>query len=269
MQAIGRIERRVEPMNRAHPKTTVQSKPPRAAATRLGWLDSWRGLAVLAMIGYHFCFDLSYLGWLKQDPYHDPGWQLARTLILGVFLLTVGASHALAEAQGSGPRRHWWRLARIALAAGLVTAASSLLFPHSIIWFGTLHAIAVMGLLLLLMPCQRWPGTPILLLAALMLYLGNTLQHPLFDQPALAWLGFMTHLPQTEDYVPLLPWFGVTLCAYVGMRQHLQRSPMHRPACQAGPRWLQACGRHSLAIYLLHQPVLLGILIPLSKLSNH
>lgn len=248
-------------MNPAHATT----KPRPLTAPRLVWLDALRGLAVVAMIGYHFSFDLSYLGWLQQNPYLDPHWQLARTLILGSFLLTVGMSHALSEAQKLRRQRRWQRLVRIGLAAALVTVASSLLFPSSIIWFGTLHAIAIMGLLMELLPWRRWPTAFILLLAGLMLVAGSQFQHPLFDQPWLAWLGLMTHLPRTEDYVPLLPWFALVLLGYAGMRWLLRHDMANPPPGMHAPCWLQYCGRHSLAIYLVHQPILLGLLIPLNR----
>jgi len=69
----------------------------------------------------------------------------------------------------------------------------------------------------------------------------------------------MTHKPPTEDYVPLLPWFGVVMLGvFAG-------PPMHRLASRLQPycavptvKWLALAGRHSLLIYLLHQPLLLG-----------
>ncbi len=242
-------------------------KPRKAPRThtipRQPWLDALRGAAVLAMIAYHFGYDLNHLGWLHQDLNHDLRWMTARSLILGSFLFSVGASHALAEAQQATAAAQGRRIARIAAAAALVTAGSWLLFPRSAIWFGTLHAIAVMSALLLLLrklPLGAWPA---LLLGIATIVIGNLYAHPLFDQPALAWIGLMTHAPRTEDYVPLLPWFGVCLIGQGAMSLYLRR-PAPRPAGARLPRWLLWPGRHSLAIYLLHQPILLGILIPLT-----
>ena len=74
----------------------------------------------------------------------------------------------------------------------------------------------------------------------------------------------MTRKPITEDYVPLLPWLGVVL---IGMfiRQQLLRARHLAPARgwpAAGTlgRSLEWAGRHSLAIYMVHQPLLIGIL---------
>jgi len=236
---------------------SANARPATAANARLPWLDALRGGAVLAMIAYHFGYDLNFLGWLHQDINHDQRWMAARTLILGTFLLTVGASLAL----------RWRRIGKIAAAAALVSAGSWLLFPQSAIWFGTLHAIAVMSLILLLLPLGALrspaPAALSIILGLGALALGNTYANALFDQPALAWIGLMTYKPLTEDYVPLLPWFGVCLIGYGAMQALLRKGLMQRP--QPGrnlPALLFWTGRHSLAIYLLHQPILLGVLIP-------
>ncbi len=232
---------------------------------RQPWLDALRGMAVLAMIAYHFGFDLNFLGWLHQDLEHDLRWQIARWLILSSFLFSVGVSHALAVAQHTPLRKQAVRILKIALAALLVTTGSHLVFPESTIWFGTLHAIAVMSLLLLGIHQLNLGTNTLLFLTILVLTVGNLVSHPLFDTPALAWIGLMTHAPFTEDYVPLLPWFSVCLAGTVFMQWRLKHKQPHVLPMLRTPAWLRWIGRHSLAIYLLHQPILLGILMPLSK----
>ena len=71
----------------------------------------------------------------------------------------------------------------------------------------------------------------------------------------------MTHRPATEDYVPLLPWFGVVLVG-ISTRLVAAASGACRPAsaipCLA--RWLTWLGRHSLLVYMIHQPIMVGLL---------
>lgn len=232
-------------------------------ALRLPQLDALRGGAVMAMIAYHFGYDLNYLHWLQQDLNHDLRWLTARALILGSFLLSVGMGQSLAEHQRTPAIQRWQRIGKIAGAALLVTLGSYAMFPESAIYFGTLHAIAAISMLLLLLSRRPWPVAVLLGIAALAL--GNACSDELFNHPALAWLGLMTRKPFTEDYVPLLPWIGVSLLGYGAMQALLGKGIVTASSARRMPRLLVWMGRHSLAIYLLHQPILLGILIPLTQ----
>jgi uncharacterized membrane protein len=224
---------------------------------RLPGLDALRGLAIVAMIGYHFCFDLRYFGVVRSDFEHDIGWLTARALILSSFLLIAGISAVLASRR-SLPVRHWLRhTGVIAGAALLVTAGSALLFPRSFIWFGVLHAIAVS--LLVAKPFVRRPLLAALVSVAIIVA-GIAYANPAFDNRWLGWLGFMTAKPVTEDYVPLFPWMGVLFIGIaLGHALVANRFAVLAPL-RALPRWLSFLGRHSLVVYLVHQPILLGVL---------
>ena len=236
-------------------------RPAGAASRRLALLDLARGGAIIAMIAYHFCFDLALLGWLVTD-FRELRWVAFRTPILGSFLFIAGIGLALAEIKGQAPARFWRRVAVIAGAALLVTAGSYVMFPRSFIYFGVLHAIALMSVFA--RPLVRFGGW--LVPAGLVIVLaGMTLQHPLFNSPALQWIGMMTFKPLTEDYVPLFPWFGAML-AGVGAAVLFVQRPGTRDGIAAWPipasmRWVAWLGRHSLIVYLLHQPLLIGALM--------
>ena len=234
------------------------------APQRLALIDTIRGGAIVAMVCYHFGFDLNYLGWIHQQINNDPRWLAARALILGTFLLTVGFSLALAEGQSKNMTWKLARIGKIGAAAMVVTVGSWLVFPASAIYFGTLHAIALMSLVLLLFPLRAGPAC---CFGVIIIWLGNAYANTIFDHPALAWIGLMSHKPLTEDYVPMLPWFGVCLIGYAAAKALTQYKALGKLAkIQRLPRFLQWLGRHSLAIYLLHQPLLLGILIPATHL---
>jgi len=84
--------------------------------------------------------------------------------------------------------------------------------------------------------------------------------NPAFDRRALGWIGFMAAKPVTEDYVPLFPWMGVLFLG-IALGHLLVRTDFRAIMSLAPlPRWLAFLGRHSLAIYLLHQPLLFALL---------
>lgn len=237
----------------ARPRAAPRAPP--GGAERVTALDALRGIALLAMVAYHFCFDLAWFRVTASDFYRDPFWLHARTLILSTFLLTAGASLVLAqrsERGRAGFRRHVGLIAACALA---VSAASYLAFPKSFIWFGVLHAIAAS--LVLARPLAAHPRAA-LAIGAAVIAAGNLLSAPAFDGRALGWIGFATTKPVTEDYVPLFPWAGVLL-AGVAAGHALVRTDFRALAPLARlPRAVAWLGRHSLAVYMLHQPLLIA-----------
>jgi uncharacterized membrane protein len=194
---------------------------------------------------------------MRADFEHDLRWLAARAAILSSFLLIAGISAVLAARQPM-PVRHGLRhVGVIAAAALLVTAGSALVFPQSFIWFGVLHAIAVS--LVVAKPLVRRPFFAAIA-GVVVIVVGLAYANPAFDQRALGWLGFMTAKPVTEDYVPLFPWMGVLFLG-IALGPLLIRSEFRAIASLARlPRWLAFLGRHSLAVYLLHQPLLFVLL---------
>lgn len=230
---------------------------PRASA-REPALDALRGVAIVAMIGYHFAFDLRMVGLASIDFENDLRWIAARSTILSTFLGVVGVSLVLADRAGVGARRRLARVALIAAGAITVSVASWLFAPSRWISFGVLHAIALSCLL-------GWPLArhPRLALAIGLACLAAPLafSHPLFDSRWTNWIGFTTARPPTDDYVPLVPWFGVVALGIAAGHALVRRDFAPLAPLRLAPGWLFWLGRHSLAIYLVHQPVLVGLLL--------
>ncbi len=224
---------------------------------RIDGVDALRGVAILAMIAYHFCFDLRFYRVVAWDFEHGPFWLLARTLIAGTFLLVAGVGLVLADRAGSPPAHFWKRFGIIAACALAVSVGSYLVFPQTFIYFGVLHCIAIASVLA--WPLVRHPA--LALVTGALRHRGRTalqrrgVQRPpdvvdrLHDVQA-ADRGLRSALPvgrrdadrdrrrarARQDAVP-------------PARAARRRAAMDRPA-----------GRHSLAIYMIHQPILLGVL---------
>lgn len=214
------------------------------------------------MFAYHFCFDLAYFRLIQQDFYNDTRWIAWRSVILSSFLLLVGVGLALAHAARWNWPRYGRRLAQIAGCALLVSIGSYLMFPDSWIYFGVLHHIALASVLAL--PLLRWPRLA-LAVGVVLVAAGAALRHTFFDAPAWHWFGLMTFKPRTEDYVPLLPWFGVVLIGIFAGSALAQPALRERlaawRAAHALSRALAWGGRHSLWLYMVHQPIFIGALI--------
>ncbi|WP_275741083.1 DUF1624 domain-containing protein [Ramlibacter sp. H39-3-26] len=232
-------------------------------------MDALRGGAIVWMTTFHFCFDLAHFGYLRADFYADALWTMQRTAIVSLFLFCAGLGQAIAVHQGQGWPRFWRRWRRVAGCALLVTLGSMLMFPRSFIYFGVLHGLAAM---LVVVRCTagwgRWLwlvgafaiAMPFIAASALSTSAGADFS-AYFDAPMLNWLGLVTRKPITEDYVPVLPWLGVM---WWGMAagEWLLRTRSAWLAARL-PRMLAPLallGRWSLPYYMLHQLVLMGAL---------
>ncbi|MCZ2105576.1 MAG: heparan-alpha-glucosaminide N-acetyltransferase [Comamonadaceae bacterium] len=240
-----------------------------AARRRFDAIDALRGVALVWMTLYHFGYDLSHFGYWAQNFRTDPLWTVQRTLILGLFLLCAGLGQAVAGARHVGWARWGRRWAQIAVCALLVTAGSAWMFPRSYIYFGVLHGIALMWIVArLTLGWGRWLWLAGLLALVSPWVAGALLTGEfaswaaLFNGRALNWLGWVTRKPFTEDYVPLFPWLGVFWWGVAGGQWLLaHRGPwLARPLTGVGAA-LALLGRHSLPYYMLHQPLLIGVLL--------
>lgn len=224
-------------------------------------IDLLRGIAILMMFSYHFSFDLHYYGFIEQNFYSGTFWVYYRTLIVSLFLLLVGVSLHLATAKGIKAKSYFRRLGLLLFFAGLVSVISYIQFSERMIFFGILHFIAAASVLGLAFSRFYWFN---LLFGSALIILGLNVQHAFFNQPLLQWFGLMTHKPFTEDYVPLLPWFGIVLIGlFLGKFIYQYNSlPKFKSWSSEQPaiRTLMFAGKHSLLIYMLHQPIFMGLL---------
>jgi uncharacterized membrane protein len=237
--------------------TPPQSATHVAAGARIAAIDALRGAAICLMIVYHFAYDLRAYGVTSSDFAHDPFWLSFRALIVASFMALVGVSLVLAEHAHASRRHFWRRIAVIAACALAVTVASALAFPETFIYFGILHAIAVSSVLVA--PLVRRPRAALAVGIAVVVA-GLVWSNPWFDPRPLSWIGFVTTKPATEDFVPLVPWAGVVAIG-IAAGDWLTRHPLRALASLGrAPRWLQWLGRHSLLVYMIHQPLLLAAL---------
>ena len=226
--------------------------------TRIWELDAFRGLCILGMVIVHFLYDLtelyriidwSYPAWFS----FIKDWGGVLFLLLSGICVTLGSRHI----------QRGFTVFSCGMACTLATFgmyALGMADSGMVIWFGVLHCL---GACMLLWGCfQRLPAGALLSLgaglASLGLYLGNIRT----DHPWLIPLGIMTPGFVSADYFPLLPNLGFFLTgAFLGKTLYRRKEsllPRVDPERGIFP-FLRLCGRYSLPVYLLHQPVLTAI----------
>jgi uncharacterized membrane protein len=232
-------------------------------------IDAWRGIAVIAMVLYHFSYDLAYFvghfdaGFFRSGIGLNMGRMIGSTFVfLAGLSLSLSYSRAVAL-QPSGGTLFWKYLGRglRIFSYGLVITLATWIFtPEVIIVFGILHLIGVS--IILAYPFLRLKLATVAL-GLVCIAIGLYLHDLNAAQTWLVWLGVRPAFFMF-DYWPVFPWFGVVLLGvFVG--NSLYGSEKER-ATHAVPRLpairsLTFLGRHSLLVYFVHQPILLAILI--------
>lgn len=221
-------------------------------------LDVLRGLSILLMVCYHWGYDLVLYDLL-------PDWALYNPLLDGLQLFFASVFVAISGASSTFSRNNWRRGLKILLCALAVTAATYWFDPGSTVRFGILHFLGAAALLYqLLRPLlERFPPNPLVCLA--LFFAARFATKPHYNIPGLWWLGFRQPGFSSGDYFPLLPWFFMYLLGvWLGKYLAQGRAPawLERLRCP----WLEKIGRHTLLIYLLHQPLCMGLTLALVRL---
>ena len=225
---------------------------------RLELLDIFRGWAIILMVFYHLMYDLNYFEYITISMHHDTIWGTIRSFILFMFLFSVGMSLALVH----HPKIKWKKVKKRTFLLGsaslLVTMVTFILFPTTWVYFGVLHFILVASLLgLLFLPYPRWTLLTIIFIL-IGSFLGCLNTHELF-----LFLEVPLHLPSghTEDIVRFFPWFAVVLMGSsmisYGLHERFQLNTIRIKSNHP----IAFLGRHTLLVYLIHQPILFGFFL--------
>jgi len=239
------------------------------AQPRIALVDIARTLALAAMAVFHFTYDLELFGFAPRGTMNSLGWVLFARFIAGSFIFLSGVSLVLG--QPIERIKYLKRLAMIGAAALAVTAATYATMGTAFVRFGILHHIFVASILGLAF--LRSPFWIAAVLGALVLALPLMVTWPMLEGPAWLWLGRTAPMPAMVDYVPVLPWFGVFLLG-MSLAQLLNKTDGWAKAATLVNgdtkfvRLVSWPSKHSLAIYLIHQPILFGAVYAARLLVN-
>ena len=228
---------------------------------RMYEIDLLRAFAVLCMIIFHIAFDLESLH-IYDFVLGEYPWNFMARFAQITFIFLAGMTYMLSYEKhllSEKGRVIWGQFKHAFLFFGfamIISLITWILFRDQAVKFGILHFFAVATILTI--PLSRlkiWNGV----LGILVLV--SSLWIPKFD--ASWWFypfGVNLQAPTDLDYFPLFPWYGLFLLG-VGFASVLIRfwtrhiyTPIFRNA------FLEKIGRKSLVIYLLHQPIIWGIL---------
>ena len=226
--------------------------------SRIEAVDIARTIALAGMVVFHFTRDLEDFGLIAAGTTVQGVWWYFARAVAGSFLFLAGVSLWLAHGQGIRWPGFLRRLAMLVAAAGLVTLATWVALPWGFVHFGILHSIAVCSVIGLAF--LRLPAAVTLLAAAGAVALAYVGPFPTFDTPWLWWTGLAPYVRPSIDFEPVFPWLAPLLAGIASARIADRAGLWERTAGWRGPvlRALGWPGRHSLAIYLIHQPVLIG-----------
>lgn len=235
----------------------------KALSKRLHYIDYARGWAIIAMAIFHFTWDLEFFGFVERGLTSTFEWKTFARCIASSFLFLAGISLILGHDPTIRIKPFIKRLVWLISAAALISAATFYTMPNAPIFFGILHSIAaasVIGMFL-----RKLPPVLLIFMAIVIFLAPFYLRSDIFDAPLLWWVGLNTNIPRSNDYVPILPWLAPFLIGMAaaklfkayGIFETLKRS--QSPPNNVFSKVLSFIGRNSLATYLLHQPLLLGL----------
>lgn len=204
------------------------------------------------MIIFHFFFDLDYLGILENDMYAG-FWLVVARFGQFLFLGLVGVSIALSRRSFGGQiKRGLW----IFLCGMLVSFVTWIFAGEDYVKFGVLHFIGVAAVLVYFFKA-RPKGA--LIVAVLSFIIGRYFAAIETQNWFLFPVGIVRNDFSSLDFFPIFPWISVVLIGLVLGEKKLW--PKFK-----SPLFLIYLGRHSLIIYLIHQPILITLLLLYQKI---
>ena len=247
--------------------------PEKISRPRYALLDELRGLAIILMVAYHAFFLLAFVFNSRTGRRLFDFMGPVQPFIAGTFILLCGLCCQFSQSN----LKRGLKLAGAAALVTLATLAMTLSGVDEVIWFGVLHFLACAVLLFSLlqmaqkaigakMPDKVPPVVQMIGFAALFFVFAFWRPFPRTGFFPLYALGFPSNTLRSADYFPLIPWLFLFLAGTaVGIYGKQGRFPGWLEKSRIPLlAWL---GRHSLLIYLLHQPLLYGVLMGLEAVG--
>ena len=236
-------------------------------------LDVSRGVSVLAMICYHFYWDLGYFGFIDLGTVTQ-GLGLLAAQVIGVSFITIaGISSRVLTFSKNFKAKFSKRIVRLIILSVLVSIATYLMDKNNFIFFGILHFLTICSVISLILVNVTKSYLLFLFFMSVVILSFSSIT---FDLPTiLSWLGFNKNPPITNDFYPLFPWLTFYLLGFWAGQiiinrksRFLENTSVLYPINNKLFKFLEYVGKNSLIIYIFHQPILFSLFLMFIQLTS-
>lgn len=245
---------------------------------RIDILDAIRGAAIISMVFYHALYDIDDIFGYRIPILDTLFFEIIRQPFTWAFILLAGVSSRFSH-------NNIKRGARVLFLGLIITVATVIFIPSQSIYFGILHFMGCAILLFELVKpvCDRIPATAAFVIWSVLFAItftmpdthfigfpglcGFALPEVLRNTPHIYALGFPDDNFFSADYFPMIPWFFMFLVGTVAgipIKNHCLPEKFYTVRVP----FLAAAGRNTLLIYVLHQPIVYGLLYLSFKLLH-
>lgn len=232
-------------------------------------IDVIRGMAVVGMVIYHFLVDVELLFGIPIGVYKFPVIIMAR-IVATLFIVLAGVSASIKFERLKQQRKVVFlefgkKTGEILFWAGIVSSVTYVMFPGETVWMGILHFLGIATILIvpfLYIKNNLWLG----IMGTVLLILGLFIPRIETTNYWLLPLGIVPKTFGSLDYFPIIPWFGLMLLGVILGRTIVKKLDGMHIKTNSKLLLLSEIGQKSLLVYLLHQPVMWGLLTLISRL---
>jgi len=227
---------------------------------RIQSIDLIKGIDIFFMVLFNYSVTLDYFR-LIPIPSNYLYRYIFPISIASIFIFMSGVTSYISYERHKEKltRKYFIRGIKLLFFAALITLFSYVFVPQYAIFFGILHFFAISSFLIPFFIKYN----KLNMIAGLSIILsGVYLQQQTFSFSYLSWLGFVPEKLSTFDYFPLIPWFGVILFGVYYGRYIIKKTANIRFRGKISSIFT-FLGKHSLTVYLVHQPALILLLTAL------